>query len=299
LPLQQAAENYQRYEIGAQATFLERFVCAAADLPALANWLDTREIGIAACVVIPSADTADQALKQLDAVLNTIQDLPDAGFIDVLELRCPTEAVDRNRQLHRFLIEAVDRTLNAGLDQVNFFFELPSPPGNRPSHAWHEALHTLVDAIADYNRTVDWGQQAGFKFRTGGTTPDAVPSCATLATVIDECCRANVFWKATAGLHQPLRHVDESLGAPVHGFVNLFAAAVLAKVHGLRSAQIEPIVDDRDAAHFRFAGDRLTWGKLSVTSEQITAARSHGLRSFGSCSFDEPIAGLRSLLKTI
>ena len=55
------------------------------------------------------------------------------------------------------------------------------------------------------------------KVRCGGSVLPSVPG---LAEFVQACRRLEVPFKATAGLHQPLRHGDE------HGFLNLLAAAV-------------------------------------------------------------------------
>jgi hypothetical protein len=175
------------------------------------------------------------------------------------------------------------------------FFELPlglpESDAARPC-----ALTECAAALAAYNRAASPGQfLAGLKVRTGGTTAAAVPSTGQLAAVIAACRDVGVFWKATAGLHHPVRHYDGALGATVHGFLNVFAAAVLADAHELAVDRIQAILDDEDASHFRFDGDMLAWCELSTTATEIARAREHSLRSFGSCSFDEPCHDLRSL----
>ena len=69
------------------------------------------------------------------------------------------------------------------------------------------------------------------KIRTGGGTAEAFPSCADLAHFLQACATANVPFKATAGLHHPVRSMRpltagaESPSAMMHGFVNVFLAA--------------------------------------------------------------------------
>jgi len=79
------------------------------------------------------------------------------------------------------------------------------------------------------------------------------------------------------------------------GFVSLFAAAVLAEVHQLSMRQIESILTESQAESFCFDESSFAWRDLSANNTQIVAARRRGLLSFGSCSFEEPVAGLVSV----
>jgi hypothetical protein len=146
---------------------------------------------------------------------------------------------------------------------------------------------------------IDAVQQAGsfLKIRTGGTTPDAIPSIDTLTESILACAARRLAFKATAGLHHPIRS-DRALtyepGAPratMHGFVNVFLAAAFA-FRGERS--IAPILAETDPSAFRF-DDRAHWRGRSLSAEEISRARTHFAHSFGSCSFDEPIQDLEQL----
>ena len=71
------------------------------------------------------------------------------------------------------------------------------------------------------------------KIRTGGVTPDAFPSAETIAQFIRECRDHRVAFKATAGLHHPLRCVKPLTYEPdaptgtMHGFLNVFIAAAM------------------------------------------------------------------------
>ena len=116
------------------------------------------------------------------------------------------------------------------------------------------------------------------KVRCGG---QAVPSVPALAEFIQACRRLEVPFKATAGLHQPLRHDDE------HGFLNLLAAAVF----GDEEAALEE--DDPDA--FALTSEAFAWRDRSASTEEIARARSVLFASFGSCSAHEPIDGLVAL----
>jgi len=138
------------------------------------------------------------------------------------------------------------------------------------------------------------------KVRTGGVVPDAIPDPAVLARFIAACAEAAVSWKATAGLHHPIR-AEQALtyepGGPravLHGFLNVFAAGVFAR-GGASLADLESVLREEDAGAFRLDDDSLSWRHLRVCTDEVARSRRDFASSFGSCSFAEPVAGLRSL----
>ena len=76
------------------------------------------------------------------------------------------------------------------------------------------------------------------KIRTGGVTAESFPSAEMVAEFLAACAREQVVFKATAGLHHALRgayrlmYESESAVATMHGFVNVFLAAVLCVSQG-------------------------------------------------------------------
>jgi hypothetical protein len=127
------------------------------------------------------------------------------------------------------------------------------------------------------------------KVRTGGLRPEAVPSTEILTEFLCGTAHLRVPFKATAGLHHPMR----SQGTGMHGFLNVFVAAGFAW-HG-EYESIPDMLEEEDPKAFKFVGDVLHWRDYSLSTEQIQAARRDFAHSFGSCSFEEPIADLREL----
>jgi len=101
--------------------------------------------------------------------------------------------------------------------------------------------------------------------------------------------------KATQGLHHPFRHHDSTLGATVHGFFNLFAAAALARAHHLDDEIIREIIAEEDPTAFRLTESILGWRDLEIGFEGVVEGRIHAMTSFGSCSFTEPRDDLANL----
>jgi hypothetical protein len=141
---------------------------------------------------------------------------------------------------------------------------------------------------------------AGAKARTGGLVPEAVPDPAEVARFIAACAAAGVPWKATAGLHHPVRgeraltYDPAGPRALMHGFLNVFAAAAFAEA-GASLPDVEAVLREEDASALRLDGDGLAWRRLRVPADGVAATRRGFATSFGSCSFAEPVAGLRSL----
>ena len=88
-------------------------------------------------------------------------------------------------------------------------------------------------AVAEAGHLIDETRRAGLKIRCGGLDASAVPTVDAVAAAISAGLVTDLPLKATQGLHHPIRHHDATLGATVHGFLNLFAAAVLARAHHL------------------------------------------------------------------
>ena len=131
------------------------------------------------------------------------------------------------------------------------------------------------------------------KIRTGGITEDAFPSPAAVAAFIRACKEHGVAFKATAGLHHPLRCVRPLTYEPnaavgtMHGFLNVFLAAAMVD-------DAEAVLLESDPNAFTFDDDGVTWRSRRVTVDELKAMREFAT-SFGSCSFEEPIDDLKEL----
>lgn len=132
------------------------------------------------------------------------------------------------------------------------------------------------------------------KLRTGGVTAGAFPSVEQVATFIRECRQRKVPFKATAGLHHPIRcakAITDEPDAPVatmHGFVNVFLAAALP-------GSATQILREENARAFGFDDGGIWYRDLRITTDELARVRQHYAVSFGSCSFEEPIRDLEEL----
>ena len=161
--------------------------------------------------------------------------------------------------------------------------EMPAAAGPSLAAEWRDAFPDarlfLEGAAADVADAR--AQDAGAKIRCGGTAPGAVPAVADVADFIEGCAGLDVPFKATAGLHQPLRHRDEATGDDQFGFLNLWTATALALAQAptddLRRALT---AEDLDSLH--------------LDTADLEGARRI-FTGFGTCSIQEPIDALIEL----
>jgi hypothetical protein len=150
----------------------------------------------------------------------------------------------------------------------------------------------LVAAIAEV------GGRA--KVRTGGETADLFPGPRDLGRFMQACAEEQVPFKATAGLHHPVRSLHKLTSEPgsdsivMHGFLNVFIAAALLRA-GEERQKVNRLLEDQSSQSFKFEDGLARWKDEELDIEQIVDARKNLAIGFGSCSFDEPIADLNEL----
>jgi hypothetical protein len=138
------------------------------------------------------------------------------------------------------------------------------------------------------------------KVRTGGLVPEAFPAPADLVRFLYRCAKARVPFKATAGLHHPIRSMQRCTYEPdspvalMHGFVNVFLAASLLW-HGARAGDAVATLEEESPGEFRFDDEGVAWHGHRLSVDQLREARERFAMSFGSCSFEEPTGDLQRL----
>ena len=191
-----------------------------------------------------------------------------AALIDTLELRADTP--DRIAEIARLMPS-----------WAAVFVEVPLDPDPGP----------LLAAVA--------GTGLRAKARTGGVTSDAIPSTAAVARFLAACVRHRVPFKATAGLHHPVRggypltYEADAPRATMHGFLNVFLAAALLDAGGTET-EARSLLEETDAGAFRADGAAVHWRGRTFTAARLATTRRLAT-SFGSCSFTEPLADLATL----
>ena len=130
---------------------------------------------------------------------------------------------------------------------------------------------------------------AGAKVRCGGATPDMFPSPAELAHFICGCRDRGLAFKATAGLHHPIRD------GIAHGFLNLLGAALVAHADGAEPRALTEVLLEEDAGAFSVTDEAFTVRGRAYGAEAVSSARERLFVGYGSCSFSEPTEDLKAL----
>lgn len=211
------------------------------------------------------APAFDPSLR--DAIVAFNQRERGRAAIDTVETRATTPR------------EMPSASLTSG---VAIFVEIPI--GDDPAN--------LLDAIR--------GAGVRAKVRTGGTTPDAFPSAGQVARFIRRCVERDIIFKATAGLHHPLRaeyRLSYADGAPqgtMFGFLNVLLATMIAREGGAQK-DVVAALEERDPGAVSATDEAVIWRGRAFRNASLRAGRTRSITGFGSCSFNEPVADLRTL----
>jgi hypothetical protein len=60
-------------------------------------------------------------------------------------------------------------------------------------------------------------------------------------------------------------------------------------------ADVIDLLDERDPSAFRLEHDAVRWRGTVITATELARVRARFARSFGSCSFSEPVSDLETL----
>lgn len=267
LSMEEAVASYASYRVAVDRWMLGRFVVPVARIDELAAAVTRHPHGAGSPWPVA-------ALVGEDAVSDA------ARVAELREAHSPLLRIE-SVEMKASTTDAVERAARA-FAGTTLFLEIPIVHDPR----------ALLRAIAAV------GVHA--KVRTGGVTVESFPSTVQLARFIATCVDAEVSFKATAGLHHPLRgehRLTNDLDAPVgtmFGFLNVFAAAAFAR-DGMNESLLAELLEERDPAALRFEQDALQWGRHVVSLARPGAARSSLAIAFGSCSFVDPVDDLHSL----
>jgi hypothetical protein len=299
LDMPDAVESYARYREGRYAWMLSHFICPAARFDAFsraaAPYLEHAEPAWTLSILARNTESAAEAADALKRDLVAAEALEERFhgrlLARALEIRLPAAAAADDRPdapVAAFLSE-VGAALGGHLPRLDqVFVELGF--GEARESRLPRAFSAIAAARARLSpRTV------GVKIRTGGVAAEAFPSSEEVARFIALARDTGLPFKATAGLHHPVRHLSDSVGARMHGFLNVFAGAALLFSGALAAEDLVRVLQEEDPEAFRFAEDGFAWRGRSCSAGEAARARRNFALAFGSCSFTEPLEDLETL----
>ena len=274
LPLRTALKNYHTYLHSDDAWLLGSFIVPAALLDELRIELQRLP---ALTEPLPVSILISNAAIDLPVIKICMETYSSQIQIVALETKFLAEAT-----IDPTLIEF----LRTGESAPAVFVELVT------DSEWERLFPRAVAALL--NSAGEFQLPLAFKLRCGGVSPERIPSIDRVAEVVHACASAGVPVKCTAGLHQPFRHIDETLQVPFHGFFNLFFAGILAFADSVSIETLLELLAD-EGSPVEATADTISWLGHTLDVNSIRACRSENIISFGSCSFTEPVQAARHL----
>ena len=257
--LAEAMATYARHRRQPHQWMLGRFVLAASSL---------EEFEMLAPSLVTGTPWAISLVGRPNAI-------PDATRLAEFTRRCKWRAAITAVEFGPMPSEDIPAAARR-LPDVELFFEVP--------------VGTDVDASL---RQIG-ASRSRAKIRTGGITPDAFPDPMALTRFLQACHAARVAFKATAGLHHalcgqyPLTYAADSPRSHMFGFLNVALAAAAVHAGGEATEALEALRETSTTA-FHFTAEGISWRERRLTTEQVAATRRDFFKSFGSCSFGEPV----------
>ncbi len=278
LDMRSAVRNYAAYWQGENSRWLGRFVVPAAKL----DEFERAAVGLLPDIgwegnnfwrlsALGGADLSSdlKRIAEFNARYAGLNSSAGAAIIDAMEIKAEQAA-------------EIETAMAIMPEKLAPYFEIPIANDST------ELIKTIAEA----------GARA--KVRTGGVTADAFPSSSDLARFIAACAEEDVPFKATAGLHHPIRSINKltyepgSATAMMHGFLNVFLAAAFAQ-NGMSAEGLESLLEEKSPEAFQFSIGGVKWRGQELVRAHLRNTRSLLAISFGSCSFTEPVEDLQRL----
>lgn len=270
LPLPEVLSRYREYRASAEAWALGRLVIPADRLAELA-------------VIARASPRASEGVRSVRGPVDPvpISALVGTGTAD------DVDAIERfNREQTVARVETVE--VKAGSAGTALAVLAAIPP------AWVSYLEVPVGEAGEAVLDVVAARGVRAKVRTGGTRADAFPDPDALSRFLTAAESRGVPFKATAGLHHPLRgsfpltYAEDAPSGTMYGYLNLALAALLAW-SGRGESAIRNALMESEASALRIENASLCWRDDSFPVEILQTMRSEFFHGFGSCSFREPL----------
>ena len=271
LDLQQVMVNYNRYRMAYQSWMLGNLV-----LP-ISRWEEFESL----LPIVVSGDDRNK-LWPLSLIIN---EPVESAIVKVHSLNKNNRIAIAALEFPPLSPREIERLIPILPAEIEAFIEIP-----------------FSGEIKEYLLVLQ-GTQTSAKVRAGGLNSEAFPTVEQLAQFIWDCAKTRISFKATAGLHHallgeyPLTKAVDSNTAQMHGFINLAISAVFVYGQKLTFPELLTVLKESSFDNFQFNTKGIGWCDRRLNPSELEAARKHFFRSFGSCSFQEPVDELIDLLE--
>lgn len=269
LSMEDAAANYAKYRGSEHSWMLGRFVVPVARLDELRETA-SQFIETDTQVWRISALAAEDVYDTIKRTVAFNERNSGCFLVDSLEVKANS-------------VSKIENTVDALPDGINAYFEIG-----------------VAQNFAELVATLAIDRQHA-KIRTGGVRPEEFPRSRDIIRFVRTCLAGNVPFKATAGLHHPIRcyrpltYAEGGPSGTMHGFLNMFLMTGFAR-ESYKTDVLEELMEDEMAEVFQFSDGGVTWrGESALSVWQLERLRRFSIQSFGSCSFEEPVEDLKAL----
>ncbi len=293
LSLEESLKNYAEYLSHEYEDMLGKFVLPANKIDETISFLNTHNsflkvgkrkanfsIILSTCKNFsdfPSILHKDfQNIKLLSKNFETSLDILSIEFLPAEDILI----ANSNKRIEEYL-SILFQQFSALNKKIEYFCEIPL----------NDNFNKKINEIFDYNRC-NSDNQVQIKIRTGGVKKDQIPPTKKIAQFISLCAQKKLGIKATAGLHVPIPNFNQEVGTVLHGFLNVFSSMMLLYKGDISEEEIEEIISNYTYEDFKFSQDGLKIRNFLLTNKEIENLRKKYIKSFGTCSFLEPIEHL-------
>lgn len=306
LPLDTALSNYMTYQTHPNHKMLGKFILPAAQCPDAASTLEHKAPTqtLLFSILLTQAKNEAEILSILQhdsALLKNFVNKNKNCLISSFEISLPIDCYKLSSEQLSILIDKMLEILKTEINlstEFDFFCEMP--------FLSHIQMTQFLSNVYEYNNS-ERCHKISIKLRTGGVTPQSVPSSETLAEAIILLGKFSISFKVTAGLHVPIPNFNAQVNAKMHGFLNVLFAGMCAFWDALPSdipefptepslaPYIKDIIANLDYTNLTPQSEHIVLNipshpkqKILFTPDIIDEFRKKYFKGIGTCDFIEP-----------
>lgn len=300
LNLQDSIINYINYQNHNQKNWLGKFILPANKIIETTSILSNKNIfstiknKIPLSIILTGCEKLDEFYNVLIQDIKNIENLEnqfnEVIKIDSFEILPSKEIINTSHlnSFHKFTSH-LNENLPEPLKKIELYCELPLT-----DNFFLEKKEEYLKNIKINNEIKD-NIKLSLKLRTGGITPKQIPNSKDIAETIYLSSKYKIPLKATAGLHVPVPNNNPHVGAKLHGFLNVFSCMFFCyNEESINVKEMINILSSYSYPDFKFSNSGLQIDNYFISNNKLEELKIKYVKSFGTCSFEEPIQHLQN-----